>query len=271
MVATDYTEEATPAVEYAVALANKFGSLLTLCSAVDEPYSAAAGALVDIDEHIRDEAMKTMEKVKTQIEPALANGATIDIHTVDGDPGRTLPKVAQKHNYDLIVIGTKGSTAAREMFTGSVANGLIKHSRLPVLVVPNTTRFQPPHRVLYAADDHSLAGPEVLRPLTEVARVFPDAEVVVYHSDADGDADSYDPRLSEYLADVPHRFEVQGGDADSVHEDIQRAVKLYGSDLLVMIYHNRGFFGGLFNQSTVSKVTFEATVPILVLPDNVAN
>ena len=39
MVATDYSESASNAVQYGVSLANHFGSELSLVSAVEEPYS----------------------------------------------------------------------------------------------------------------------------------------------------------------------------------------------------------------------------------------
>ena len=266
MVATDYSESASNAVQYGVSLANHFGSLLSLVSAVEEPYSAAAGALVDVKDHIRDEAMETMGKVREEVEPQLENGATIDTHTVDGAPGSTLTRVAKHQGYDLIVMGTKGSTATRELFTGSVANAVIKHSQLPVLAVPNTVRFHEIRRVLLSVDGKNLAGPQVLRPLVDLLKAY-NAELVIYHGDQDGDGKGYDPRLSEYLAGINHRFQVRSGKETEISKGIQQAVKLEDADLLCMIYHDRGFFGRLFNESTVSKVVFDSSVPLLVLQD----
>jgi nucleotide-binding universal stress UspA family protein len=269
MVATDYSENAGNAVKYAVSLANHFGSLLSLVSAVSRPYTGAAGAgvMIDMTEHIRDEAVDTMEKVRRQITPQLENGATVDTHTVDGDPGPTLTRVAKKHDYDLIVMGTKGSTAAREMFTGSVANAVIKNSKLPVMAVPIQASFKPIKRVLLSIDDKNVAGPQVLKPLVDLLNAY-DAELIIYHGDVDGDGKGYDPRLPEYLGDVNHRFVVHSGKKDEISKGIQEAVKSEGADMLCMVYHDRGFFGRLFNQSTVSKVVFDSAVPLLVLQDN---
>ncbi|MGB3799094.1 MAG: universal stress protein [Lewinella sp.] len=266
LVATDYSESASSPIQYGVSLANHFGSLLSLVSAVDEPYSAAAGALVDMKDHIREEAMETMGKVKENISNRLSNGATIDTHTVDGDPGPTITRVAKAKHYDLLVTGTKGSDAAREMFTGSVANSVIKNSKLPVLVVPDKVAFKEFRRVLVAVDDKQLAGAHVLKPLTAILKAY-DAELVIYHGDEDGDGMGYDPKLPQYLEGINHRFEIRSGKDDNIANGIKDAVKLHGADLLVMIYHDRGFFGRLFNESTVSKVVFNSTVPLLVLQD----
>ncbi len=266
MVATDYSESASNAVEYGLSLANHFGSLLSLVSAVDEPYSGAAGVLVDMKDHIRQEAMETMGKVKKEISGRLRDGATIDMHTVDGEVGSTLTRVAKAKNYDLIVMGTRGSDAARELFTGSAANSVIKNSKLPALIVPTAAKFREPKRILFSVDERAFAGAHVLAPLLEIVRAY-DAELVIYHGDEDGDGKGYDPRLTEYLAGVPHRFEVRSGKTDNISEGIRKASEQHGTDLLVMVYHDHGFFGRLFNESTVSKVVFDSQVPMLVLQD----
>lgn len=267
IVATDYSESASNAVQYALSLANHFGALLSLVSAVEEPYSAAAGALVDIKEFIREEAIETMSKVEAEISGQLTNGATIDTHTVEGAPGTKIPSVANSQHYDLIVMGTKGSTAAREMFTGSVANAMIKNSKIPIMAVPKQTFFKEISTILLSVDKKEFAGPQVLKPLLDLARAY-DAEVIVYHGDTDGDGKGYDPQLPAYLAGINHRFEVRSGEGDDVTTGINKAVKANNADLLCMTYHDRGFFGRMFNQSTVSKVVFDCVVPLLVLQDS---
>jgi nucleotide-binding universal stress UspA family protein len=266
IVATDYSESAGNAVQYGVSLANQFGSLLTLVSAVDEPYSAAAGTLIDIKDHIREEAMETMGKVREEIQPLMTNGATVDMHTVDGDPGKVIPRVAKRQGYELIVMGTKGSTAARELFTGSVANATIKNSELPVLAVPKKANYTPIRRILLSVDERKLQSAAVLEPLLELVRAY-DAELILYHGDADGDGKGYDPDLPRYLEGTRHRFVVHPGKKDDLIKGIQTAMRDEGADLLCMIYHDRGFFGRLFNESTVSKVVFDSEVPLLVLRD----
>ena len=236
LVATDYSENAGHAVDYAVELANHFGSLITLVSAIDEPYSAAAGALVSITDEIRDEAMETMNTVRAQIEPKLRNGATVDVHTVDGEAGPTIARVAKAKGYDLIVMGTRGSTAAKEMFTGSVANAMIKNSEVPVLVVPINAPYRPLKQVVVATDNKG-AGPQgqgqkVLNALRENYG----SQVINYHDDS-----------------------------DDVARGIKQEVARRNADLLVMLYHDHGFFGSLFNESTVSKVIFDSEVPLLVV------
>ncbi len=233
LVATDYSENAGHAVNFAVSLANHFGCPLSLVSAISEPYSAA-GSLVAITEHMRDEAVEIMKKVIAEIEPKLMNGATVDYHTVDGNAGPTIARVAKAKGYDLIVMGTKGSTAAKELFTGSVANAMIKNSEVPVLAVPAHVRFNGFNKILIAEENEG-ASTQVQGLLKEIVGSY-DSELVHYHDESEDAAAG--------IAEV----------ADNL-----------GADLLVMTYHDRGWLGGIFHRSTVSKVVFDSPVPLLVI------
>ena len=53
------------------------------------------------------------------------------------DTGHNLIKLAheKKENFNLIVIGSRGRSAVRELFLGSVSNYVIHSSKIPVLIV----------------------------------------------------------------------------------------------------------------------------------------
>ncbi len=49
---------------------------------------------------------------------------------------RTILAVADEVDADLIVVGTRGTTAVQSSLLGSVSHGVVQHSGRPVLVVP---------------------------------------------------------------------------------------------------------------------------------------
>jgi hypothetical protein len=53
--------------------------------------------------------------------------------------------VADEHGAAVVVVGSRGRSAVREIVLGSVAMGTLHHSHRPVMVVPN--EFQPPDDV----------------------------------------------------------------------------------------------------------------------------
>jgi nucleotide-binding universal stress UspA family protein len=55
-----------------------------------------------------------------------------------------LAACARRHRAGLIIVGSRGRSAVREVLLGSVAMATLHHTRLPVLVVPSPTRTQGP-------------------------------------------------------------------------------------------------------------------------------
>ncbi|KER06505.1 Universal stress protein [Marine Group I thaumarchaeote SCGC AAA799-E16] len=51
------------------------------------------------------------------------------------NPGKYIVKLAQDQNFDLIVVGARGMSSAKEIFLGSVSNYIVHKSKIQVLVV----------------------------------------------------------------------------------------------------------------------------------------
>ena len=52
-----------------------------------------------------------------------------------GDEGKRIVEVADRKNFDLIVIGSRGLGSMKEMFLGSTSNYVLHKSKKPVLIV----------------------------------------------------------------------------------------------------------------------------------------
>lgn len=78
------------------------------------------------------EAERTTEQLVRQY------GAGLDTYqfTPLGTPSKEILHTAEEWEADLIVMGTHGKTALGQMLTGSVAEHVLRHSKVPVLLVP---------------------------------------------------------------------------------------------------------------------------------------
>jgi len=52
-----------------------------------------------------------------------------------GEEGRTIVSFAQKNNFNLIVIGSRGMGKVKELFLVSTSNYVVHSSKIPVLIV----------------------------------------------------------------------------------------------------------------------------------------
>jgi len=145
-VAIDGSSHAAAALEYATDLAKRYGSDLVILSVAplipvyvtaSEPYVPAA---VPDSELARFQAI-----VDSAVKRAEAAGVT----SVTGicDEGAVVDEILshlEEHPTDLLVVGSRGLSAARRLLLGSVSTALVNHAPCPVLVVrPPSTPAAP--------------------------------------------------------------------------------------------------------------------------------
>ncbi len=79
-----------------------------------------------------EHAQKIMKKAKLK---AAQQGILFFDRVSYGDEEKRIVDVAEKKNFDLIVIGSRGMGAAKEIFLGSTSNYVLHKSKKPVLIV----------------------------------------------------------------------------------------------------------------------------------------
>lgn len=75
------------------------------------------------------------EKLAFIIQKAKKSGIDFEVIFLNGDPGPTIVEHANKHDYDLIVLGSRGLNKFQEMMLGSVSHKVAKRAVSPVLIV----------------------------------------------------------------------------------------------------------------------------------------
>lgn len=60
----------------------------------------------------------------------------VRVVTESGREDKKILEFAKKENIDIIVIGTRGRTGVEHLFIGSVAEKIIRHSPVPVFIIP---------------------------------------------------------------------------------------------------------------------------------------
>lgn len=92
---------------------------------VNEPISS-------LEKILLEHAQNIMKKAKLR---AAKKGILFFDRVSYGDGGPRIVDIAEKKNFDLIVIGSRGMSAAKEIFLGSTSNYVLHKSKKPVLIV----------------------------------------------------------------------------------------------------------------------------------------
>ncbi len=81
-------------------------------------------------------------------------------------------KINKEKGIDLSVMGTKGSNLVRELLMGSDTDRLIRLSKTPVLVIPESIEFKKPDKIVFATHLKSAKRRQEFRKLVGIIKSF---------------------------------------------------------------------------------------------------
>ncbi len=131
LVATDFSADARKALEWAQLLANTFRAKLVLLHVIDIcSLAEIAPATAGLDPlHIfREQAHKCMRELKVLVP---------DAETIvrEASPRPVIVDAALELNCQMIVMGTHGRSGLAHLLLGSVAEYVVRNSKVPVLTI----------------------------------------------------------------------------------------------------------------------------------------
>lgn len=138
LVPTDFSEPADAALQYALALAQEFGSRVHLLHVVPEPYVYPWGTemstlpLADLLAQAEGGARQRLGEIVAAL-PAPPGG--IESSTAVGPPVDRILDYVRDRAVDLIVMGTHGRGMVGHLLLGSVVERVIRRAVVPVLTV----------------------------------------------------------------------------------------------------------------------------------------
>ncbi len=128
LVPLDGSEVAASVLPYVGDLAKRLGASVTLFTVVAAGRRAAGAS----DTAVRAEAEA---QARRQAQHLSAAGVTADVLVVTGQPVEQIISRGQSGGFDLIAIGTRGHSGIRRGLLGSVTDGVVRSSTVPVLAL----------------------------------------------------------------------------------------------------------------------------------------
>ncbi|RDY70062.1 universal stress protein [Halobacillus trueperi] len=78
---------------------------------------------------------KRKEKFLETVDTVKEKGVSSEIIILHGEPAEVLTDYANEHDYDCVVIGSRGRNKLQTLILGSVSHKLVKYIQKPVIVV----------------------------------------------------------------------------------------------------------------------------------------
>jgi len=136
LIAVEDSSHSLEAAKAGIQLALKVNGEVAVMSVINIAVTISSPDVVPTPIEIinlqRDEAHEVLEKVK-KLYPG---NLPVTEFVPEGDPREEIIDVAEKWGADIIVLGTHGRTGLTHLLMGSTAEHVVRHSKVPVLVVP---------------------------------------------------------------------------------------------------------------------------------------
>lgn len=134
LVPVDFSELTETVLRYGVELTTDHGTTVVLHVLEPLPlhFETAFGAFVNTEGlmRIRDNALRLLEETKQKYQ-----GRNFVTELREGKPASLIIDAAQRHQAQLIVMGTHGRGGLEHLFLGSVAARIVRNAACPVLTV----------------------------------------------------------------------------------------------------------------------------------------
>ena len=142
LIPTDGSEAAQNAVAQAVDLAEKYDATVHALYVVDVDATNLTLGTEQVD-RIRQGRIGEMPEVQAEADEATgrvadeaaARDVSVDEHVTAGSPSRAIRKFVEDNDIDLVVMGSHGRSGLSRVVLGSVAEKVLRRTRVPVLVV----------------------------------------------------------------------------------------------------------------------------------------
>jgi nucleotide-binding universal stress UspA family protein len=134
VIATDGSENTRKAISYGIKIAKLSGATVHALhvmdtSSVSQSWTAGKEIIYEI---LKKEGQKATSKVK---ECGEASDVEVKEVILEGHPSREIIDFAEDNEIDLIVMGTLGKTGLDKFLMGSVAENVVRNSKVPVMIV----------------------------------------------------------------------------------------------------------------------------------------
>ena len=133
LVPTDGSEGSEAAIDPAVDVASTYDARLHALSVIDTMamgVDVRSGAILEALEESAQSAVQTIEEQATQ-----ASVSAVETAIEHGNPYRGIRSYVEKHDIDLVVMGTQGRSGIERYLLGSVAEKTVRTSPVPVMTV----------------------------------------------------------------------------------------------------------------------------------------
>lgn len=271
LIPTDFSANSWGSIGYALKLFKDVECTFYLLNATTLKASAMSNLSNKLIKTMKDNALKELKEMKEILEHNNAN-ANHDFKIIlSGEElKRAIKMTIKEWNVDLVIMGTKGATGAKEFFFGSNTVRAIKDIReCPILIIPEDYNFVVPKQIAFPTDFNQFYDDKEMKPIKEFADLYNSKIRIVHINEEEelNDVQEYNLGiLQNHLSDYEHSLHWMPKYAKKAVE-INDFIEELEIDILAMVNYKHSFIENIINEPIIKKIGFQPIVPFLVIPE----
>ncbi len=275
LVATDFSHDAYSALFYATKLLSDRPCCFYILNVYDENTALRGKTTKLFGSNKRLEALHVESKEKlTEVIHKIVRDNDNPRHKFDmaskkGILTKVIRNMIHDHDLDLVVMGSKGDTGAKEIFLGSNTIQVVNGTNLcPILVVPKQVDFKAPKEIAYVTDFKKGCVKQTITPMLFLASLFAASIRIMHIAEEEilnSEQESNSRLLELCLKGTDHSFHYIK-EYDDKALIIDAFLYIRNINMFVMVHHKRSFFERLVREPVIKDVSMYAGIPFLILP-----
>ncbi|MCL8007578.1 universal stress protein [Gelidibacter japonicus] len=270
LLPTDFSENAWSAALYAIRMYAKvpctfyFSHAWTFVNTGSRTYISPS--YIDTLQNTSKEQLETLKQRAQFVSPHSEH----EFKTIFSEDflSESIKTAIKDHAIDLVVMGTKGATGAKEFLLGSNSVNVIKKVKLcPILLVPHKYEYAKTDRIAFATDFKRPYGDEIL-PLISLAKLQKSNLEILHINGPDDLTEKQQVNLNtltQLLKDQPHNVHWIP-EIGTKEEIISAFIEENNINLITMINYEHSFLEYVLNEPIIKKMGYHSLIPFMVIP-----
>lgn len=263
IVPIDFSENSIKALEFAIALAEKRNSKITLVHAVEIFYDFASQAATVITSLLK-EADSKLKKLIKKYKPAMI---VMNYQVVEGNPAISIARVAAENGAAMIVMGTQGASGIKKNLFGTITVKVVKETTCPILIVPAEAKGYEIHKVTLAMEFANHEAQFIDWIVSMSKRWNLGLEVLHIQTHKSFKDDLATLGIAEFLEQkypgLPVKIHTHY--ADTAVEGLDQYLGEHENLILVMCHQHRNLWEQFSQKSQSIQMAYHTHIPLLIM------
>jgi len=269
LVPTDFSENASNALNYASTLAIQYSARLIVVHIINLPATIVeSDTAYSMDTKLEEDYKKELNGIAKNLRQK--NNFQVEVKTICqyGYFLATLSDLVKTNCVDLVVMGTKGASNFIDKLMGTNTYDFIKIAPCPVLAIPTNAKFTGIKHIAYGSDFeteetvflHQLfAFAEPLHSEVSIINILSEKQLNLYSD-------------NQVVSDIAKHFPKKNYNILQIQEPdvivgLLEFSKENKADIMAISIHDRSIFENIFHNSISKKLLNQAELPLLTLPE----